>query len=126
MKTLIAAIVGLTIALSAQAAGAYVVQVVTTVPVATGTSAEDSSQLGDVVQSAIRDVLSHAIAFTPSVVRIEDARLIGERLYLVLLIADAEGESTIQGLTDPAPESEPDAPDGEGTDTAAGPGAIRL
>jgi len=118
MKTLIAAVVGLTIVLSAQAARAYVVQVVTTVSVAAGTSAENTAQLGDVVQSAIRDVLSHAIAFTPSVVRIEDARIIGEKLYLVLLIADAEGESTIRGLgTDSAPEGEPDAPDAERTGT---------
>lgn len=98
MKTLSAVVAGLAIALSAQVAGAYVVQVVTTVPVALGTNAEDTTQLDDVAVSAVRDVLSHAIAFTPTVVRIEDARLIGERLYLVILIADADGEATMEGL----------------------------
>jgi hypothetical protein len=109
MKTLTAVVGGMAIALSAQVTAAYVVQVVTTVPVAAGTSLEDTSQLGDVVESAVRDVLAHAIAFTPTVVRIEDARIIGERLYLVLLIADAEGESIIEGLAaDPAAGSEPE------------------
>jgi hypothetical protein len=98
MKTLSAVVAGLAIALSAQVAGAYVVQIVTTAPVAPGTRVEDTSQLGEVTVSAIRDVLSHAIAFTPTVVRIEDARIIGERLYLVLLIADADGEVTIEDL----------------------------
>jgi len=129
MKTLTAVIVGLAIALSTQVAGAYVVQVVTTVPVAAATGAQGTSQLGDIVESAIRDVLSHAIAFTPTVVRIEDARIVGERLYLVLLIADTEGEAIIEGLaTDRAPESEPDTSDAdaERTGGVVRPGAVRL
>jgi hypothetical protein len=127
MKTVTAVIVGLAIAISSQTAGAYVVQVVTTVPVPAAPSPEDTPPLGDVVQSAIRDVLDHAIAFTPTVVRIEDARIIGERLYLVLLIADAEGEATIERLvTDRTPGSQPDAPDAEQTDGIVSPGAVRF
>jgi hypothetical protein len=30
---------------------------------------------------------------------LEDAQIIGERLYLVLLIADEEGEATMDGLS---------------------------
>jgi hypothetical protein len=117
MKTLTALVIGLAIVVSAQVAGAYVVQVVTTVPVATVTSAEGTSQLDALVQSAIRDVLEHAIAFIPATVRIEDARIVGERLYLVLLITDADGEATIEGLmTDRAPEGEPDAGDAQQTE----------
>ena len=119
MKTLSTVIVGLAIALSAQSAGAYVVQVVTTVPVAKAISAEDTSPLEDAVESAIRDVLDKAIAFTPTVVRIEDARIIGTRLYLVLLIADAEGEATIDGLLK-------DTPDAEAPDAIIRPGALQL
>jgi hypothetical protein len=128
MKTLIAAVVGLAIALSTQVAGAYVVQVVTTVPVAAATDAQGTSQFGDVIESAIRDVLSHAIAFTPTVVRIEDARIVGRQLYLVLLIADAEGEATIEGLaTDRAPEGQPDALDADAERTGGvRPGAVQL
>ena len=127
MKTLIAVVAGLVIAIPADVAGAYVVQVVTTVPVAAATSAEDTSQLDSVVQSAIRNVLDHAIAFTPTVVRIEDARIIGERIYLVLLIADAEGEAAIERwVTDEAPGSEPHIPGAEPTDAIVRPGAVRL
>jgi hypothetical protein len=129
MKTLSTAIVGLAIALSAQVAQAYVVQVVTTVPVAAATSAGDASELENVVQSAIRDVLQHAIAFIPSVVRIEDARIIGKQLYLVLLIADADGEAAIEGLsTDhPSPlEADPDSPDEDQTDGMVVPEPARL
>jgi hypothetical protein len=127
MKIFTAVFVGLAIAVSAQAAGAYVVQVVTTAPLAAGLRSEDTAQLDDVVQSAIRDVLSHAIAFTPTVVKIEDARVIGNRLYLVLLIADADGESTIEGLLrEPAPGSESDVQDAEPAGGIVHPGAIRF
>jgi hypothetical protein len=129
MKALSTAVVGLAIALSAQVAQAYVVQVVTTVPVAAATSAGDTSELGNVVQSAIRDVLQHAIAFIPSVVRIEDARIIGKHLYLVLLIADADGEATIEGLnTDHSSslEADPDAPDEDQADGMVVPEPSRL
>jgi hypothetical protein len=126
MKTLSAVVVGVAVALYAQVAGAYLVQVVTTVPVAAGVSAEDTPQLADVVQSAVRDVLAHAIAFTPTVVRIEDARIIGERLYLVLHIADAEGESTIEGLAADPAESESKTQDTDRAGGSAHPGAVRL
>jgi hypothetical protein len=111
MKTFSAVVLGLAIVLSARVAPAYVVQVVTTASLMDATSGEAKSRLGDAVQAAIRDVLEHAIAFTPTVVRIEDARIIGERLYLVLLIADADGEATLEGLgTD---HTRSDAPDVE-------------
>jgi len=99
MKTLSALAVGLTMALWSQPASAYVMQVVTTAPVAASLDDENASSVEDAVESAIRDVLSHAIAFTPTVVRLEDAQIIGERLYLVLLIADEEGEATMDGLS---------------------------
>jgi hypothetical protein len=73
--------------------------------------------------------VDNAIAFRPTVVRIEDARIIGKRLYLVLLLADADGEATIDRLgTDRTPESEPDAPErlaGAGSLRRAHPGARR-
>jgi hypothetical protein len=129
MKLCIAVVVGLVLALalSAGPAAAYVVQVVTTVPVAPGTSAGDASKLEDLVASAIQDVMSHVIAFTPSVMRIEDARIIGEKLYLVLFIADTEGESTIESLGGhPAPDGESNASDGEKTDAPDSSGAVQF
>jgi hypothetical protein len=120
MKTLSAVVVGLAIVISARVAPAYVVQVVTSAPLVDATSAEAPSRLDDAVQAAIRDVLEHAIAFTPTVVRIEDARIIGQRLYLVLLLADADGEATIEGLgtghtRSDAPDVESPGPPGGGS-----------
>ena len=129
MKPCIAVVVGLVLVLglSAGPAAAYVVQVVTTVPVAAGTSAGDASKLGDLVESAIQDVVSHVIAFTPSILRIEDARIIGEKLYLVLLIADTEGESTIESLGEhPGPDGESNVGDGEKTDAPDSSGAVQF
>ena len=129
MKLCIAVVVGLVLALalSAGPAAAYVVQVVTTVPVAAGTSAGDASKLGDLVESAIQDVVRHAIAFTPSIMRIEDARIIGEKLYLVILIADTEGESIIESLGEhPAPDGESNASDGEKTAAPDSSGAVQF
>jgi hypothetical protein len=127
MKTLSAAVVGVAIALSAQVAAAYVVQIVTAVPLAAEGSAKDTAQIGAVVESAVRDVLAHAIAFTPTVVRVEDARIIGEQLYLVLLVADAEGEVLIEALAAGHPTgSESDLPSGDATGGSVGSGALRM
>ncbi len=117
MNMLSTAIIGLGIVLSAQVAQAYVVQVVTAVPMRTATSLGDTSQLDDDVMSAIRDVVHHAIAFTPTFLRIQDARIIGQYLYLVLLVADADGEAIIERLgTDKTSPSRPEAPDDDQTD----------
>ena len=125
MKTLSAALVGLAIALSAQVAAAYVVQVVTTVPLAAEVSAEDTEQLGAVVESAVRDVLAHAIAFTPAVIRVEEAQVIGQRLYLVLLIADAQDQAAIEEqAVDPSVKSESETQGGDVTGETVRSGAV--
>jgi hypothetical protein len=67
MKTLVAVILGVALALSANVATAYVVVVGAAIPI-TPAVAEDGARLGDAVRAAIRDVLAHAIAFTPTVV----------------------------------------------------------
>jgi hypothetical protein len=127
MKTLSAAVVGLVIALFAQVASAYVVQVMTAVPLAPEVSAEGTGQLDAAVESAVRDVLTHAIAFRPTIVKIQDARIIGERLYLVLLMADAEDESIVEAQpADPAAESESETQGGDVTGGTLRPGALRL
>ena len=80
---------------------------------------EDRAQLGDALRSAIRDVLDHAIGFTPTVVTLgEKATVVGNRLYILLFLADEDGESTIEALsTGRAPESTP----ADGTHTAGHP-----
>jgi hypothetical protein len=127
MKTLSAALIGVAIALSAQVAAAYIVQVVTTVPLSAEVSAEDTAQLNIVVESAVRDVLAHAIAFTPTVVRIEDAQIVGQRLYLVLLIADADDAAAIEEqAADPSAGSEPETQSGHVTGGTVRSGAVAM
>ena len=114
MKTLVAVTVALALAASAHAAAAYVAVVRTTVPIPSASDAERSARLEETVWAAIRDVLEHAVAFTPTVVTVEDARIIGDRIYLVLFLSDEGGDSVNNPPTrDRGPGSRPD--DGAGS-----------
>jgi hypothetical protein len=93
MKTLVALAVALALATSAHVASAYVAVVGTAIAMPSASDAEQSGHLEEVVWAAIRDVLEHAVAFTPTVVKIEDARIIGDRLYLFIFLSDEGGES---------------------------------
>ena len=99
MKTLIAAIAGLAVTALANPAMAYVVQVTTSIDL---TDVADKAQLRRAVQSAVDDVLTNAITFSPTVVTVQNARVVGDRMYLLLLIADADGEKTLEVI---GPES---------------------
>ena len=118
MKSELAAIVGLVVMTFTSTATAYVVEVTTSIPAAT---AADDARLKDALESAINDVLHHAIAFTPTVVAVHKARVVGGRLYILLLIADEEGEKTIEtfATTEPA-SSEPAGPSREAPPPASG------
>jgi hypothetical protein len=100
MKSLLAAIIGLAVAVFADPAAAYVVEITTSIPVA---SAVDDAQFRNALRSAIDDVLNHVIAFTPTVVTLQSARVAGDRIYILLLIADGEGEETMKRLSAEAP-----------------------
>jgi hypothetical protein len=102
MKGLVASIVTLTIMMVVSPALAYVVVVTTSVPVS---NAADETQFKTALESAIKDVLAHAIAFTPTVVTLESVRVIENRMYLLLLIADADGEKSIETLSAHEPSS---------------------
>jgi hypothetical protein len=96
MKGLLAGVIGLAIAVFADPAAAYMLEIATSIPVA---SAVDDAHLKEAIESAIDDVLHHAIAFTPTVVTLQTARLIGDRIYILLLIADGEGEEMMKKLS---------------------------
>ena len=51
------------------------------------------------VKSAIDDVLQHAIAFSPTFVSVQSARVVGGRVYLLLLIGDDDGAATLKALS---------------------------
>jgi len=53
---------------------------------------------------------AYAIAFTPTVVTLRSARIVGDQIYIVLLIADGDGEEAMRRLsTDEADAASPQA-----------------
>ena len=76
-------------------AAAYVVEVMTTVAVA---DANDQAELRQALRTAVDGILKDAIAFQPTLVVLTRAMVVGDRLYVRLLIADKEGERTVEEL----------------------------
>jgi cytochrome c biogenesis protein CcdA len=95
MKTLLATILGLALVTAASPAAAYVVAIPTSI---SANSVDDDTELTAALRSAVDDVLSHAVAFSPTFVTVQTARLVGDRIYILLLIGDAEGEQTIKTM----------------------------
>ena len=73
MKTLLAAILGLAFVTAASPAAAYVVAIPTSI---SAKSVDDDTDLTAALRSAIDDVLSHAVAFSPTFVTVQTARWI--------------------------------------------------
>ena len=96
MKTLMATIIGLALIATAYPAAAYVVSVTTSIP---ARSVAEDEDLQVALKSAIDDVLQHAIAFSPTFVTVQSARVVGERVYILLLIGDDEGVATLKALS---------------------------
>ena len=117
MKPVVTVLVALAITAFAATAFAHVVEITTSM------AAEQPSDddLRAVVESAINDAVHHAIAFTPTVVALQNVRRVGDRIYFVLLIVDHDGEELVKRLaTDEANDSsEPlQAPDPEDAKTS--------
>ena len=51
-------------------------------------------------------VLKQAIAFTPTLVVLTSAAVVGDRLYVRLLVADQDGERTFDELNAPPGDAE--------------------
>ena len=105
MKRVLATLIGLFTATCVSTASAHVVVLTTSIPAATAT---DDAKL----REALDDVVSHAIAFTPTTMTLTNVRRIGARIYLELLIVDKDGEALIreleQGDATAAPEPAPE------------------
>ena len=80
---------------SASPAAAFLVEVTTSVAVQ---DAGDQRALQDALASAVDGVLKQAIAFTPTLVVLTSAAVVGDRLYVRLLVADQDGERTFDEL----------------------------
>jgi len=101
MKGLVAGAAALVLAMIASPAMAYMAVITTSVPVA---NAADDAELRTAVASAVTDVLTRGIAFSPTIVTLEKATLVGNRLYLVLFVTDEDGDtsgSTLPGVVPP-------------------------
>jgi hypothetical protein len=93
LKSVLAGVIGAGVLALAYPAHALVAEVATSIAASTLANDED---LQVAIQSAVMDVLKRAVAFTPSLVQLQQAKLVGGRIYLLLLIADPEGEETLR------------------------------
>jgi hypothetical protein len=101
LRTLAAALALLLVMTSP--AGAYLVEVTTSVAVS---DANDRHVVQDAVMSAVDDVLKEAIAFKPTLIVLTNATIVGDRVYIRLLVADKDGERTFDELN-----TSPDQPE---------------
>jgi hypothetical protein len=75
----------------------------------------DQKRRDGTIQAALDYVAAHAVALMPTVVALLDARLIGERIFLYILLADREGASRSCGNASPlAPATRRGRRKGEG------------
>jgi len=86
---------GLALLTTASPAGAYVIEALTSI---SADEAVDKPTLEKAIRAAVADVAAHAVAFTPTVVSLREAKLVGDRIYLFVLLADAAGEAEIEVL----------------------------
>ena len=93
----LASALGLLLAV-ASPASAYLAEVTTSVVV---TDTDDRAAVQQALMKAVDSVLKEAIAFTPTLVVLTHATVVGDRLYVRLLIADPEGEQTFHDLQPP-------------------------
>jgi hypothetical protein len=88
--------------LTSSGAAAHLVEITTSVAV---TGEEDRGALASAVMTAVDAALKDAIAFTPTLIVLTDATVVGGRLFLRLLVADQEGERTFDLLNTHQPET---------------------
>jgi hypothetical protein len=95
MRHFIAATAALAVTALTSPAMAYVVEVTTSIAL---TDVADKVQLLRAVESAVDDVLANAISFSPTVITVQNARVLGDRIHLLLLIVDAAGEKVLEAI----------------------------
>ena len=76
---------------------AHVVEVTTALEMP---ESQDASAMKAALQKLVERVLADTIAFKPTMVALTDARVMGEKLLVKLLIADADGERMLKDLQD--------------------------
>jgi len=82
---------------AATPAPAHVVEVTTALEMP---DAQDLAAVKAALQAAVDRVINDTIAFKPTLIALTDARVMGEKLLVRLLIADADGERMLRDLQD--------------------------
>jgi hypothetical protein len=95
-------------------APAHVVEVTTAVDMP---ESRDEGAMKEMLQKAVERVLADTIAFKPTMVALTDARVMGEKLLVRLLIADADGERMLKDLRDDTGSASPGEDEGEPRET---------
>src|SRR5258705_13221447 len=90
---------GLALLTPAAPAGAYVIEALTSIP---ANQAGDKMALEKMIEAAVDDLATHAARFTPTMVSLREAKLGGDRIYLFVLLADAEGQAEIEAMMNAA------------------------
>ena len=97
MKALVTATAGaLLLAWLAAPAAAHVVEVTTTLSLA---DARDHAKVREAVQAAVDRALKDVGGFTPTLVVLTRAVVVGDRVHVRVLVADEEGERAVRELT---------------------------
>jgi hypothetical protein len=96
---------GLALLMTARPAAAYVIEALASIPAG---EAADKPALEKAIRAAVDDIATHAVAFTPTVVSLREAKLVGDRIYLFVLLADAAGEAEIEVLRAVSARPSPD------------------
>ena len=96
-RSLVAGALVLGSVMMATPARAHVVEVTTAVDMP---ESRDEGAMKEMLQKAVERVLADTIAFKPTMVALTDARVMGEKLLVRLLIADADGERMLRDLQD--------------------------
>ena len=84
---------GLALLTTPSPAAAYIIEALTSISAAEST---DKATLVKAIQAAVDDVVANAVAFTPTMVSLREAKLVGDRIYLFVLLADAAGEAELE------------------------------
>jgi hypothetical protein len=87
--------------MASTSAAAHVVEVTTSLSI---DQVEDKAQLKEALRSEVDRVLATTIAFKPTMIALTEARQVGKRLMVRLLIADEDGERLIEELEGAAGE----------------------
>lgn len=98
MIRLVAALAAVLVLVLAAPAAAYIVEITTSIALG---ATDDEERLRDALQAAVDDVLAGAVAFQPSLVVLTHAAVVGDRLFIRLLVADDDGERTFRDLHEP-------------------------